>query len=170
MTPARVIAGLVIVGDAAAPELCRIERSRQPEVEHFHYAIGRDLDVGRLEIAVHDAAVVCGLERISDLFRETECFFSRYRPARRRLRERIAFDQFHDQGTNALRVGQAIDVRDVWMIEGGQNLGLSLEARQAFRIAGQVEGRILSATSRFNWCRGSIHLAHAASAQGETIS
>jgi hypothetical protein len=42
-------------------------RSREPEIEHLHAAIRRDLDVAWLEIAVHDTALVRGFEGIDDL-------------------------------------------------------------------------------------------------------
>ena len=40
---------------------------RQPEVEHFDRAVGRDLDVARLEIAMDDPLLVGGLECGCDL-------------------------------------------------------------------------------------------------------
>ena len=45
----------------------RIERLGQAEVQHLDGAVGRDLDVGRLQIAMDDAAVVRRLERVGDL-------------------------------------------------------------------------------------------------------
>ncbi len=46
----------------------------QPEVEHLHDAVGRDLDVRRLQVPVDDPLVVRGLERLRDLPRDRECF------------------------------------------------------------------------------------------------
>ena len=43
---------------------------RQPEVQHLHRAIGFDLDVGGLQIAMDDALLVRGLERLGDLLRD----------------------------------------------------------------------------------------------------
>ena len=43
---------------------------RQSEVEHFHDAIGRDLDVGRLQVAMDDAPFVGRGEHLRDLPRD----------------------------------------------------------------------------------------------------
>ena len=45
----------------------RLQRLRQTEVEHLHRAVGADLDVGRLQIAMDDALLVRGFERLGDL-------------------------------------------------------------------------------------------------------
>ena len=55
---------------------------RQPEVEHLHRAVRRDLDVGRFQIAVDDALLVCRLERLGDLARDRECLRNRQRTRR----------------------------------------------------------------------------------------
>ncbi len=41
---------------------------RQPEVQHLHRAVGFDLDIRGLEIAIDDPLLVRGLERLGDLF------------------------------------------------------------------------------------------------------
>ena len=69
-------AGEVSVGELASatlpvrpagPPACLRQRLRQAEVEHLHRAVRPDLDVGRLEVPVDDAEVVCRLERLGDL-------------------------------------------------------------------------------------------------------
>jgi hypothetical protein len=55
----------------------RTQRFRQPEIEHLHRAVGPDLDVGRLQIAMDDAVFVRGLERVGDLLRNREDFVER---------------------------------------------------------------------------------------------
>ena len=47
-----------------------------------------------------------------------------------------------------LAVLEAVDLRDVGMIEGGERVGLPREAGAAFRIGATESGRIFSATSR----------------------
>jgi ribosomal protein S14 len=51
------------------------------------------------------------------------------------IRERDTFNQLHHQGTNAIRFFEAIDRRNVRMIQRCEELGLALEARHAFGVA-----------------------------------
>ena len=44
---------------------------RQSKVQHLHLAVGRDLDIGRLEVAVDDALLMRGFES----FRNLQCQF-----------------------------------------------------------------------------------------------
>ena len=102
--PACVIAGDVMVGDCVSPpepeawSPSRIERLRQPEVEHLHRAVGSDFDVCRLEIAMDDALLVRGFERVRDLLRDRQRLVERDRAPRDPLREIVAFDQLHHEG------------------------------------------------------------------------
>ena len=50
----------------------RAQRLRQAEVQYFHGAVVADHDVGGLEVAMDDAALVCGFERVRDLPRDRE--------------------------------------------------------------------------------------------------
>ena len=52
---------------AAAAAGSRLQRLREPEVQHLHRAVGADLDVRGLQVAVDDALLVRGLERLGDL-------------------------------------------------------------------------------------------------------
>ncbi len=73
--------------------LRRTECLRQAEVEDLDDTGRRDLDVGRLEIAVHDAFLMRRLERVGDLSRVLERLGHRDRSPRDPLRERLAFDE-----------------------------------------------------------------------------
>jgi hypothetical protein len=44
----------------------RIGKLRQPEVEHLDRAVVAHLDVGRLQVAMDDALLVCRAERVDD--------------------------------------------------------------------------------------------------------
>ena len=79
----------------AAPR--RLQRLRQPEVEHLHRAVGAHLDVGRLEIAMDDALLVRRFERLGDLPRDRQRLVERNRPARDAVGERRPFDQLQDE-------------------------------------------------------------------------
>ena len=65
--------------DAGSRRLCQIRaggiaarRLRQAEVEDLDDAVGRDLDVGRFQIAVNDALLVRRFQRLGDLPRDRQ--------------------------------------------------------------------------------------------------
>ena len=49
------------------------------EVHHFDVAVGADHDVGRLQVAMDDAALVREVNRFGDLRRESHGLFARQR-------------------------------------------------------------------------------------------
>jgi hypothetical protein len=59
------------------------------------------------------------------------------------LREILAFDQLHDERDGAARLFQAVNLRDVRMVERGEHFGFPLKTGQPFRIAGDVAGEDL---------------------------
>ena len=105
--PTCVIAGAVSVGEfMASPALDaarRIHRFGQPEVEHLHRAVGADLDVRGLEIAMDDALLVRGFQRLGDLLRDRQRVGERDRAARDVRGQILALDELHDQGARCRR-------------------------------------------------------------------
>ena len=78
--------------------LVQVQRLGEPEIEQLDFAVGRDLDVGRLEIAMDDAFLVRRLERVGDLQRNLERLFHGYGATLQALGERFTVDQFeHDR-------------------------------------------------------------------------
>ena len=67
----------------------------ETEVEHLHRAVGFDLDVGRLQIAVHDAGVVCRLERQRDLPGHWQRVVEWHGTARDSRGQILAVDELH---------------------------------------------------------------------------
>ena len=53
------------------------------------------------------------------------------------VRQCRPLDQFHDQRGRAVSFLQAVDGRDVGMVERGQDFGFALEPGQPLRITGQ---------------------------------
>ena len=97
-----------------------------------------------------DALLVRGFERLGDLLRDRQRFVERNRSARDALRQVLAFDQLHHQARVPLLL-DAVDVRDVRMIERREHFRFALEPRQPIAIVGDVAGRTLIATSRFSF-------------------
>lgn len=141
----------------------RIHGLGKTEVEHFHRAVRPDLDVRRFQIAVDDAALVRGFERVGDLPRDGQHFGHRQRTARDDGRQIFTIDQFHDEAA----VDDAVDVGDVRVIQRGQRLCLAREAGEALRIECEEVGKDLDRDVAIELgIAGAIHLAHSAGADG----
>ena len=69
----------------------------EPEVQDLHSSIGRDRNVGGLQIPVHDALAVFGFERLRNLQRDAQGLLDGHRLAPDPIRERAAFNQLEDQ-------------------------------------------------------------------------
>ena len=120
----------------------------QTEVEHFHRAVGAHLDVRGLQIAVDDALLVRGFERVGDLPGDRQRLSERHRPARDPLREILALDQLQHEGLDAVGLLEAVNGADVGMIERGKDARLPLQARQSGGMGPERSREILMATSR----------------------
>ena len=83
-----------------------------------------------------DPLLVRGLERFGNLVGDGERLVDRHRPAHETVGERLALDQFHDEQMPTSGFLEAVQRGDVWMIQGGEDSGFTLEARQAIRIGG----------------------------------
>ena len=143
----------------------------QAEVQHLHLAVGRDLHVRGLQVAMDDAVLVGLLERLRDLLRDGERFVEWDRAALQPVREVLALDEFHREEVDARGVVErgaleAVDVGDVRVIERREQLGLALEARQALGVrrerGRQHLDRHVAVELRVG---GAIHLAHPARAE-----
>jgi hypothetical protein len=161
--PIAVIAWLVIVGvridGVRLRSAGRIQRLRQAEVQDLHRAVGPHLDVGRLQIAMDDALSVRGVERVGNLPGDRQRLVERQGAARDAPGEVLALDQLHDERV----LFDAVNGRDVRMIEGRERGGFALEPRPPLRVGRPcrrqdldrdvaLQARVLRA----------VHLAHSA--------
>ena len=88
-----------------------------------------------------DASLVRGLERLGDLPRDVERFADLHRTALRplgdELGEGLPFDQLHHDGSCVPGLTlDAVDLRDMRMVERRERFRLPLESRQPIGIAG----------------------------------
>ena len=145
----------------------RFHRLGEPEVEHLHGAVGAHLDVGGLQVAVDDAVLVRGLERLGNLTRDRQRVLERQRPLRDAGAQIVTLDEFHDQRGGVPGLLEAVDLRDVRMVERGERPRLALEARQPLGIVDHRGGQRLQrhVATQLGVARP-IDLAHAAGAEG----
>ncbi len=96
-----------------------------------------------------DAGLVSRLEGGGDLQRDVDRLGRRERPALQPLGEVLAGDQLHREeaqrrlGSGRGLLVQAVDRGDVGVVEGGEQLGLALEAGQPLGVAGERVGEDL---------------------------
>ena len=88
----------------------------QSEIEQLD-AVARDEHVGRLEIAMDDAARVDRAKRGEHLRRDRYRLGDAERAARQPLGERLAFEQFHREEQVVAILADVVDLADVRMID-----------------------------------------------------
>ena len=143
-----------------------LHRLGQPEVEHLDRAVRAHLHVRGLEVAMHDPLLVGRLERLGDLPSDRQRLVERKRTARDARREVLALHELHHQRARPVRLLEAVNRRDVGVVQRSQGLRLALEAREALAVGGkrrrQHLDRHLATQPRVG---GAPHLPHPALAQ-----
>src|SRR6185369_11000155 len=104
-----------------------VEQFCESEVEDFDLTARRDHDVAGFDIAMNDAARVCGGERICSLQRYRQCAFERQRTTIHELPHVFPFNVLHGNEVNAVYLVEVENGADVWMIEGGSEPGFAFE-------------------------------------------
>jgi hypothetical protein len=119
---------------------------------------------------MNDALLVRLFQGFGNLLRKRERVLERDRTALQALGQVLALDELHGEEVRGRAVRQrraleAVHVGDVGMVEGREQLRLTLEARQALRVARQLLrqhlDRDVASELRVG---GAIHLAHPAGA------
>ena len=165
MTPAPVIiAGDVIVGDCDRSADRRVAGHRlgEAEIQHFHRPVWTQLDIGRLQIAMHDAVLVGRFERLGrSAARSAERLVEWNRALRNAIGERLAFDELQNERPHAIGLFEAVDGGDVGVVQRGKHFSLPLEARQAIGIVRPQIGQDFQRHLTMELAvRGPIDLAH----------
>ena len=112
-----------------------------------------------------DSSLVRGFESLCDLPGDRYRLADGDCPSRDPIGEGRAFDQLHHQGPDAGGVFEAMDLRDVWMIERRQVLRFAAETCQAIRIVRHVGQQELDRDVPVELrIAGAIDLAHSACA------
>src|SRR5215203_973110 len=148
------------------------DRLGETEVEDLDHAVGRDLDVGGLQVAVNDAFLVRSLECVGKLPRDGKCFYDRQardsrccRSVRESVCERLARDELQQQETDPVGFLDAVDPTDVRVVERGQHSCLPLEPRNSIGVIRECGRQDLDRDiTAKGWIMAVIDLAHAAGA------
>ena len=175
MTPLCVIAGDVIVGDVRDPAVPDRGPARSPSPDPKSSTLtvpsARTLMLAGLRsrwmmprsCAASSASAIC--------LRDPERLVHRNRAPRDALRERSPSTSSMTSAVAPSDLLEAVDLRDVRMIEGRQHFRFTLEPREAIRLGRHRAGSTLIATARFRLLsRRAIDLSHSAGADGARIS
>ena len=139
---------------------------RQAEVEERGARPGEH-DVGGLQVAVDDAALVGGVEALGDLHGDLERRGERQGAAEDPLGERLALQVLHDQEGRAVVLADVEQGADARVGERRQGARLALEARPAVGVRGQGGRQHLDGDGAVETgIPGAIDLAHPARADG----
>jgi hypothetical protein len=104
------------------------------EVEDLHLARRRDLDIGRLQVAVNNALLVRRVQRVGDLMRERDGFIVWESASDQSIGERLTLDELHHEGECGMpgfagAVFDPVNAGNVRVVQRRQHPGLTLEAR-----------------------------------------
>ena len=128
-------------GRAGHVGIAGIAGSREAEVEQLH-AVGREEDVRRLQVAVHDPARVERLERGQHRERDRHRLRHAQRPALQPLAERLAFEQLHRDEELPLVLADVVELADVRVVDARRGPGLALEALARGLVSAQRAHRL----------------------------
>ena len=145
---------------------------REAKIDHFHVPAGADDDVGRLDVAVDQAAAVRRGQRLSDFTRIAHGVVDRQGSAAQPVAQRLPFDVLDDEEVDAVVTADVVERADVRMIEAGDRASFLLEARMQARVRTQMGRQDLQGHGPAEpGVRGAVNLAHAARANqvGERV-
>ncbi len=114
-----------------------LPRLGEPEVEDLDLAVGRDHDVRRLQVAMDDPLGVGRLESVGDLQRDAQGLFERESTSPETRGQILALGQLHGDEVGPAVVAHLVDAGDVGMVQGGEHLGLALEAGEPLGVLGE---------------------------------
>ena len=90
-----------------------------------------------------DPLLVCRFERFGNLLRDGQRLVERDRAERDAPRQVVALDELHHDRTHTATFFEAVDVRDVRVIDGRQRLRFACEPREPLGVAGERVGQDL---------------------------
>src|SRR5262245_33134343 len=132
-------------------------------MEDLHLTLGRELHVGRLEIAMDDALLVRRFQGFGDARRDSNGIRGVERAATKPLRERLPLDELHCDCSRAARLFEPVHLCDIWMAQRRERLCLAPETHEPLGIAGEMRRQKLQCRVAMQSCiTGAVHDTHAA--------
>ena len=129
-------------------------------------AVAGEEEVLGLQVAVHDAASVGGVQAAADLHGQLQRLADGERSVQQPLPEGLAFEQLENGVKRPVLGPEIVESQDVRVIQGGHRPRLLPEALDAAgglgALGGQHLDRDISAQARVV---GAVHLAHASCAE-----
>ena len=144
-----------------------LQRAREAEVEDLHAAVTRQEHVLGLDVAMDDAARVCGVEAIGDGGRNRDGRPPGLRALREPRAQCLALQQFGDREEDPPVQPDVVDGEDVRVRERRDRLRLALESRAGIVIVRQARLQHLEGDVALQArVACAIDLAHAALSEG----
>ena len=124
---------------------------RKTEIENLYNAIGSNFHIRGLQIAMDDALLMRGFERLGNLLGDGQRLVDGNGSSRDALGEIVTLDEFHDERSHAAGFFQAMDCAMFgWFSDASVWASRVNRANRSGSFANE-SGRILSATSRFSF-------------------
>ena len=118
----------------------RLDPLGQAEVGDLRLALPVEQDVGRLEVAVDDAALVGVVDGLGHLGHQPGRLARRQRAVGGLLGQAAALDEAHAEVVLALVLADLVDRHDVGVVEVGGRLGLDVEPLDV-GLGGELAGQ-----------------------------
>lgn len=115
---------------------------------------------------MNDTLLVRRLQRVGDLARDRQGLLGRDRTLFDARLQRLAFDQLNHNASRLAGLFDAVDLRNVGVIQRREHMRLTPKPCQAFGIVGECGGQQLDVdtATQLRVC-GLIHLSHAAGSE-----
>jgi len=104
----------------------------EAEVEHLHAVSIANEDVRRLDIPMHDALGMGGLERVGELNPDVEDVYDFQRPSADSIAQRLALERFHDDERRVTVLADVVNRADGGVAE--RACGARLDAESFERL------------------------------------
>ena len=140
---ARLLAGHRRNGGVRAIRPRRRAELCEAEVDDPRPAVVSQHDVAGLEVPVHDAALVGGMQGVGERDRQLEEALEREPAAGNGGRQALTLHVLHGEERHAVGLVDRVDLHDVRVVQGGHRHRLALEASETRLVPGQRVGQEL---------------------------